>query len=76
MVEINETHDPAARSWVDSANLPDTDFPIQNLALGVFRTRDRDRARIGVASGFDDSPADRSRTSPRRSPRTFAEKMC
>jgi fumarylacetoacetase len=29
--EINETHDPNLRSWVESANDPDTDFPIQNL---------------------------------------------
>ena len=31
------THDPALRSWVASANEPDTDFPIQNLPLGRFR---------------------------------------
>ena len=36
---INETHDPALKSWVDSANSPDTEFPIQNLPLGVFRQR-------------------------------------
>lgn len=29
--EINETHDPNLKSWVESANSPDTDFPIQNL---------------------------------------------
>lgn len=29
--EINETHDPNLKSWVESANDPDTDFPIQNL---------------------------------------------
>jgi fumarylacetoacetase len=47
---LNETHDPAARSWVDSANAPGTDFPIQNLPLGVF---DRGKALtcIGVAIG-------------------------
>ena len=47
---MNETHDPAARSWVESANLPGTDFPIQNLPLGVF---DRGKALtcIGVAIG-------------------------
>jgi fumarylacetoacetase len=32
----NETHDPALKSWVDSANDPATDFPIQNLALCTF----------------------------------------
>ena len=32
---INATHDPARRSWVDSAN-GHVDFPIQNLPFGVF----------------------------------------
>lgn len=29
--DINETHDPKLESWVESANDPETDFPIQNL---------------------------------------------
>lgn len=29
--EINETHDPNLKSWVESANDPGSDFPIQNL---------------------------------------------
>lgn len=33
---INETHDPNLRSWVESANDPNTDFPIQNLPFCVF----------------------------------------
>ncbi|MFC0202756.1 fumarylacetoacetase [Novosphingobium soli] len=33
--EIDETHDPALRSWVESAN-GHAAFPIQNLPLGVF----------------------------------------
>lgn len=33
--EINETHDPNLRSWVESANAPDTDFPIQNLPFCI-----------------------------------------
>jgi fumarylacetoacetase len=33
---LNETHDPARRSWVESANTWETDFPIQNLPFGVF----------------------------------------
>ncbi|MCD6682173.1 MAG: fumarylacetoacetase [Burkholderiaceae bacterium] len=49
---LDETHDPALRSWVASANDPQTDFPIQNLPFGVFRRRDRDeRWRGGVAIG-------------------------
>lgn len=48
----NDTHDPALRSWVDSANLRDTDFPIQNLPLGVFRRRGTgETPAIGVAIG-------------------------
>jgi fumarylacetoacetase len=48
----DETHDPKLRSWVDSANLPETDFPIQNLPFGVFRRRHSGEVpRIGVAIG-------------------------
>src|SRR5437868_4432922 len=36
MYEINETHDPNLKSWVESANEPDTDFPIQNLPFCNF----------------------------------------
>lgn len=32
---LDATHDPALRSWVPSAQAPGTDFPIQNLPLGV-----------------------------------------
>ncbi len=34
--EINETHDIKLKSWVESANDPNTDFPIQNLPFCVF----------------------------------------
>ncbi|HEY4218328.1 MAG TPA: fumarylacetoacetase [Gemmatimonadaceae bacterium] len=52
MGEIDVTHDPNVRSWVESANAPDTDFPIQNLPFGVFRRRGADDAwRVGVAIG-------------------------
>jgi fumarylacetoacetase len=33
---INETHDPSLKSWVESANDPATEFPIQNLPLCTF----------------------------------------
>ena len=46
---IDETHDPALRSWVDSAN-GHADFPIQNLPLGVFSVGDGG-PRGGVAIG-------------------------
>ncbi len=37
--KLNDMHtnDPQLRSWVESANNPQTDFPIQNLPFGVFR---------------------------------------
>ncbi|MCY7315572.1 MAG: fumarylacetoacetase [Rubrivivax sp.] len=48
----DDTHDPALASWVDSANHPDTDFPIQNLPYGRFRRKGTDEPwRIGVAIG-------------------------
>jgi fumarylacetoacetase len=50
LYETNATHDASRRSWVDSANAPGTDFPIQNLPLGVFRT-DGTPARAGIAIG-------------------------
>jgi fumarylacetoacetase len=48
---VDETHDPALKSWVTSANQPGCDFPIQNLPLGVFRPRGEPHARLGVAIG-------------------------
>lgn len=49
---IDDTHDPHLQSWVEAANQPTTDFPIQNLPFGVFRRRETDDApRIGVAIG-------------------------
>ena len=49
---IDATHDPARRSWVASANTPDTDFPIQNLPYARFRRRHSNEPwRIGVAIG-------------------------
>ncbi len=37
-------------SWIDSANAPDTDFPLNNLPYGVFSVDDGD-LRCGVAIG-------------------------
>lgn len=36
MTPIDDTHDPERKSWVESANAPGCDFPIQNLPLCVF----------------------------------------
>ena len=52
MTKLNETHDPALRSWVASANAADCDFPLQNLPFAVFRRRGSGgAARGGVAIG-------------------------
>jgi len=49
---LNETHNPAHKSWVASANTPDCDFPIQNLPFAVFRRKGSSEAfRCGVAIG-------------------------
>ncbi len=48
---IDATHDPQIVSWVESANDPTTDFPPQNLPLGVFRRSDGSEPRAGVAIG-------------------------
>jgi fumarylacetoacetase len=51
MIPTDRTLSPDLRSWVDSANDPRTDFPIQNLPLGVFTQRGADENRIGAAIG-------------------------
>jgi len=48
---LNETHDPLRRSWVESADDPRGDFPIQNLPFGIFRCDARAAPRAGVAIG-------------------------
>ncbi|MEN9888247.1 MAG: hypothetical protein RL559_284 [Pseudomonadota bacterium] len=50
-LQLDTTHDPARRSWVSSANLDSTDFPIQNLPFGRFRRNAQDRWTLGVAIG-------------------------
>jgi len=53
-MKLDETHDPALRSWVASANAADGDFPIQNLPYAVFRRRgDNAPPRVGVAIGAE-----------------------
>jgi len=52
MYSINETHDPNLRSWVESANDPATDFPIQNLPFCIFGSDEvDDEIHIGVGIG-------------------------
>ena len=51
-MQLDETHDPKRTSWIDSANEPGCDFPIQNLPFGVFRRRgSKEAPRAGVAIG-------------------------
>ena len=50
--EINETHDQNLKSWIESANDPNTDFPLQNLPFCVFtRSCTYEDVRIGIAVG-------------------------
>jgi fumarylacetoacetase len=52
MYEINETHDPRLKSWVESANDPNTDFPIQNLPFCIFHLAGSlERWRLGAVIG-------------------------
>ena len=52
MINVNETHDENLKSWLESANRPDTDFPIQNLPFCVFsRACTYESVRVGVAIG-------------------------
>lgn len=51
MSVLNATHDPALKSWVESANNPTSDFPIQNLPFGIFTTETKSTKRAGVAIG-------------------------
>lgn len=49
---LDFSHDLNLRSWVESANAPECDFPIQNLPLGIFRRAGgQERFRPGVAIG-------------------------
>lgn len=45
---IDQTNDPSLKSWCESAQ--GSDFPIQNLPLGIFSVGER-RRKIGVAIG-------------------------
>ena len=52
MTRVDETHDPKVRSWLSSANVHGSAFPIQNLPFAIFRrNRAGDEFRGGVAIG-------------------------
>ena len=48
---MNATHNPELTSWIESANSPESDFPIQNLPFGVFSRKGDSERRVGVAIG-------------------------
>jgi fumarylacetoacetase len=45
------THNSTLRCWVESANQPGTDFPVQNLPYAMFRLGKDGPPRLGVAIG-------------------------
>ncbi|SAK52494.1 fumarylacetoacetase [Caballeronia catudaia] len=48
---LKATLAPALKSWIESANDPASDFPIQNLPFGIFSDAVNARPRAGVAIG-------------------------
>jgi fumarylacetoacetase len=52
MINVNETHDINLKSWVESANDPNTDFPIQNLPFCAYKSsRTLGRIELGAIIG-------------------------
>ncbi len=49
--ERNATHDPEARSFVESANVSGCDFPIQNLPFGAFTNGQNVSSSLCIAIG-------------------------
>src|SRR5208337_1160458 len=47
----------ALKSWVSSANDPQTDFPLQNLPYGVFRHGERTWIGVAIGDRILDLPA-------------------
>ena len=51
-MKLDATHDPALKSWVESANEPGCEFPLRNLPFGIFKRRGAaESPRGGVAIG-------------------------
>ena len=51
-MDLDATHSPELESWVESANLPGCEFPIQNLPFGIFKRKGaKESPRGGVAIG-------------------------
>src|SRR5688572_10677181 len=66
-MKLDGTHDPALRSWVESANEAGCDFPIQNLPFGIFRrkgTKEAPRGGVAIGDQILDLAALNIRTGP------------
>ncbi|MFT3812887.1 MAG: fumarylacetoacetase [Acidovorax sp.] len=50
MTTLDATHDPAARSWLPSAQAAGCDFPLQNLPFAVLRRRGSDEPWRGAVA--------------------------
>ena len=60
MTALDETHDPKRRSWLEAANAPGADFPLQNLPFCVFRRRgttETPRGGVGIGDAILDVAA-------------------
>ncbi len=51
---LNPTHDPQRRSWLPAAGLPETDFPVQNLPLGIFVDGTERRPAVAIGDTLVD----------------------
>jgi fumarylacetoacetase len=56
MAQLDQTHDQKLQSWVPSAN-GHSDFPIQNLPLGVFSPGGEPRGGVAIGDQILDLPA-------------------
>lgn len=54
----DETHDPALTSWVESANDPASDFPIQNLPVCCFLASHDGHSHLHLGVGIGDQVLD------------------
>ena len=53
----DRTHDPTLTSWVESANRPDADFPVQNLPFGTLATHSGPHAGVAIGDRILDLTA-------------------
>ena len=56
--DTDGTHDPNLESWIESANDPSSDFPIQNLPLAMMAEIDEEGAWLGVVMRIGDKLLD------------------